>query len=76
MRDKLSAIIYDLVAMRRDEAAGIMVMANSDDTMFEDCIRRLKELSSARAEGAPPNEYICKCGVRVTPHRCSTGTDF
>lgn len=23
-----------------------------------------------------PVEYICKCGVRVSPHRCSTGTDF
>ena len=21
-------------------------------------------------------EYICKCGVRVEPHRCATGTDF
>lgn len=24
----------------------------------------------------PEDEYICKCGIRVTPHRCSTGTDF
>lgn len=22
------------------------------------------------------SEYICKCGLRVTPHRCQTGTDF
>jgi hypothetical protein len=21
-------------------------------------------------------EYICKCGLRVTPHRCQTGSDF
>lgn len=21
-------------------------------------------------------EYICKCGVRVEPHRCATGTEF
>jgi len=28
--------------------------------------------SPSEAEG----EYICKCGVRVTPHRCQTGTEF
>jgi hypothetical protein len=22
------------------------------------------------------NEYICKCGLRVTPHRCKTGEEF
>ncbi len=21
-------------------------------------------------------EYLCKCGVRVTPHKCGTGRDF
>lgn len=49
--EALNKIISDLLAMRRDEAAGFMVMANSDDTMFEDCIRRLKELSASRPEG-------------------------
>ena len=24
----------------------------------------------------PANEYICKCGVRVVPHRCQTGEEF
>ena len=23
-----------------------------------------------------PSEYICKCGLRVVPHRCSTAEDF
>ena len=36
----------------------------------------LKELLAQRAEVVPQSEYICKCGIRVTPHRCSTGTDF
>jgi hypothetical protein len=22
------------------------------------------------------NEYICKCGLRVEPHRCKTGEEF
>ena len=22
------------------------------------------------------DEYICKCGLRVTPHRCKTGEEF
>ena len=22
------------------------------------------------------DEYICKCGLRVTPHRCKTGSEF
>ena len=51
MRDELLKIIADLKEMRKLEAAGIMVMANSDDTMFEDCLRRLNELSAQRAEG-------------------------
>ena len=32
-----------------------------------------------RAESAERKlsaEYICKCGIRVTPHRCATGEDF
>ena len=32
----------------------------------------LKALRSATQE----SEYICKCGIRVVPHRCQTGTDF
>lgn len=30
--------------------------------------------NAARAD--VQGEYICKCGVRVEPHRCATGTDF
>ncbi len=44
----LRKVIEDLRMMRIEEAKGVMVMANSDDTMFEDCIRRLKLLSSER----------------------------
>jgi len=33
--------------------------------------------AAAQAEIAMlKNEYICKCGLRVTPHRCKTGEEF
>ena len=37
-----------------------------------------KELAAAQAEiAAMKNEYICKCGLRVTPHRCrETGEEI
>ena len=35
------------------------------------------ELAAAQAEIAMlKNEYICKCGLRVEPHRCKTGEEF
>ena len=49
----LSKIIDDLMVMRKGEAEGVMMMANSDDTLFEDCIRRLKELAST-----PPSPQV------------------
>jgi len=36
----------------------------------EDCKAAEAELAAMRWE------YICKCGIRVTPHRCQTGSDF
>jgi len=35
-------------------------------------VAEVKRLQSA----TPASEYICKCGIRVVPHRCQTGTDF
>ena len=35
------------------------------------------KLAAAQAEIAMlKTEYICKCGLRVTPHRCKTGEEF
>ena len=35
------------------------------------------KLAAAQAEIAMlKNKYICKCGLRVTPHRCKTGEEF
>ena len=44
----------------------------------EQKIARLeRELAAAQTEiAALNNEYICKCGLRVTPHRCKTGEGF
>lgn len=36
----------------------------------------LRTIVSYSQSERPANEYICKCGVRVTPHRCQEGTDF
>lgn len=38
-----------------------------------------EEILEDRRERTIPSaggEYICKCGARVTPHRCETGTEF
>ena len=28
------------------------------------------------ARGPEAGEYICKCGIRVVPHRCKTDVEF
>jgi hypothetical protein len=34
-------------------------------------------LGPDRSTAAPEaQEYICKCGVRVVPHKCATGENF
>jgi hypothetical protein len=44
-----------------------------ETVMGEICLAVREELAaSADVQG----EYICKCGVRVEPHRCATGTEF
>ena len=36
-----------------------------------------RELVAARAQMLlPATEYICKCGICVTPHRCKTDMEF
>jgi hypothetical protein len=49
-----------------------------EDFGFEEYIRHLLAKLALNAEDAAgrDEEYICKCGVRVVPHRCQTGTDF
>lgn len=34
------------------------------------------ELRKLNASLASETEYICKCGLRVVPHRCKEGTEF
>lgn len=31
---------------------------------------------AGRLREVPEGEYICTCGIRVSPHRCPTGSDF
>lgn len=49
----LEKVITDLLEMRKLEAQGIAVFANSDDTMFENCIDRLRALAAAPKEDKP-----------------------
>ena len=44
--------------------------AGDGDTWRAACQRAEAEVERLR------KEYICKCGVRVKPHRCSTETEF
>ena len=41
-----------------------------------EAIKVCETIIAALSATAPKDEYICKCGIRVTPHRCSTGVDF
>ena len=45
---------------------------DSDDPTIQ--MRAALNLRAALAE--PKAEYICKCGLRVTPHYCKTGKEF
>ena len=33
-------------------------------------------IRAGRLREVPEGEYICTCGIRVSPHRCPTGSDF
>ena len=57
-----------------DDALGLEYVANELQYWAE---KLEEELAAAQAEiAALKNEYICKCGLRVTPHRCKTGEEF
>ena len=47
------------------------IRINLDDSIVND-IKEMNALEAALAE----QEYICKCGIRVTPHRCKTDMEF
>lgn len=38
--------------------------------------KRWEAMLAAAPTSATATEYVCKCGVRVDPHRCQDGTDF
>ena len=56
---RLEKIIEDLLWARKQEAEGVMAFANSDDTMHEDCIRRLREAAAAlSAQGVSEDNHL------------------
>jgi len=66
------------------EAANALVAQNKPCTDAKEqehgCLRAVKAENELAALADPllqqENEYICKCGLRVTPHRCKTGDEF
>jgi len=48
-----------------------------DDAINSDKSNLLSEIAALREQLAKAqSEYICTCGIRVTPHRCPTDNDF
>ena len=68
----MSHFIYLLNAM--ENAA----QASDPSTAGYGLARRavLEYVEKLEAPASEIGEYICKCGVRVVPHRCSTRTEF
>ena len=64
--DKVSELERELAALKEQ-----LNLCNVDQFSTE------AELAAAQTEiAALKNEYICKCGLRVEPHRCKTGEEF
>jgi hypothetical protein len=57
----------------RAAAQAALLALDSDDPTIN-LRRAAMNLRAALAE--PKAEYICKCGLRVTPHYCKTGKEF
>ena len=56
----------------RDAALMAVDALDSDDPTIQ--VRAALNLRAALAESE--NEYICKCGLRITPHQCKTDEEF
>ena len=70
---KESLIAAKPVAWMSTQIAGVVIAHQPED--FQRHPDRWQTLYAAQASG-PQTEYICKCGLRVTPHRCKTDMEF
>ena len=61
------------VAWMSTKMAGVVIAHQPED--FQRHPDRWQPLYAAQML-RPETEYICKCGIRVTPHRCKTDMEF
>ena len=61
------------VAWMSTKMAGVVIAHQPED--FQRHPDRWQPLYAAQML-RPETEYICKCGLRVTPHRCKTDMEF
>ena len=61
------------VAWMSTKMAGVVIAHQPED--FQRHPDRWQLLYAAQML-RPETEYICKCGLRVTPHRCKTDMEF
>ena len=61
------------VAWMSTKMAGVVIAHQPED--FQRHPDRWQPLYAAQML-LPATEYICKCGLRVTPHRCKTDMEF
>lgn len=80
----------EVSAMLRDYATLLTKKAEVENAALRDALSRLIKVHDAMggkcgttriaAEeallGKTQSEYICTCGIRVTPHKCPTYSDF
>ena len=62
-----------LEAARICEAAALNIGDKYYPTMNKNCAKALRALADTMPD---ESEYICKCGIRVVPHRCKVDDEF
>ena len=70
---KESLTVANPVAWMSTKMAGVVIAHQPED--FQRHPDRWQPLYAAQML-LPATEYICKCGLRVTPHRCKTDMEF
>ena len=74
----IDAMIINYLRLERENAAlrdALSRLVEVHDAMGGVCgtVRIAAEEALA---GKAQSEYICTCGIRVTPHKCPTNNDF
>ena len=77
---ELNALALDAMSWQKAaQIAGEHFAPNGPDGYYDMTAQQWLEWAIDRAgrlREVPEGEYICTCGIRVSPHRCPTGSDF